>query len=296
MNTLIRMGVLAALGSAVAGCSSLPDRVDTLEQARSSVRALEQDPLAAEAASSQLSEARDAIAAADELYDQKEDLELVEHQAYVAERYARIAEERIAAAHARQELDNGEAERTRVLLEAREAEAERARAQAEQRGAQAEDLQRELAARESANDELQRQLSELQAEQTERGIVLTLGDVLFETAEANLQPGAMSTIDRLADFMDEYPQRRVMIEGHTDSRGSDAFNLDLSERRADSVRDALVDRGVAADRLQAVGLGESYPIASNENTAGMQENRRVEIVISDEEGDFPGGATRTARR
>jgi outer membrane protein OmpA-like peptidoglycan-associated protein len=96
--------------------------------------------------------------------------------------------------------------------------------------------------------------------------------------------------------MRDYPDRQVMIEGHTDSRGSDDYNRDLSERRADAVRDALVDRTIDAGRIRSVGLGEIYPVASNDSSAGQQQNRRVEIVISDEQGAFPSGAERTASR
>ena len=120
-------------------------------------------------------------------------------------------------------------------------------------------------------------------------LVLTLGDVLFDTAQATLKAGADRTLDRLASFMMEYPERQVAIEGHTDSRGSDDYNRDLSKRRADSVRDALVDRGVQAQRIRSVGLGEAYPVAGNDTAGGMQQNRRVEIVISDESGNFPEG-------
>jgi outer membrane protein OmpA-like peptidoglycan-associated protein len=124
--------------------------------------------------------------------------------------------------------------------------------------------------------------------------VLTLGDVLFDTAQANLKPGAASTMDRLAQFMRDYGERQVMIEGHTDSRGEDAYNIDLSQRRAAAVRDALLERNIEPQRIRIVGLGEGYPVASNDTQAGMQQNRRVEIVISDEQGGFPAGAERTA--
>jgi outer membrane protein OmpA-like peptidoglycan-associated protein len=304
------MTLLAGAIAALCGCSGLPDRVDTLEQARSEVRSLEQDPLANETASRELAAARKAIQEADDAYDDKESLELVEHKAYVAQRYADISKQRIAEGHAKQQIASGELERNRVTLEAREREAERLaeenrvaaarNLEAEQRNAQlageaAEAQQRAADAAQRASD-LEAELSQLQAKQTERGLVLTLGDVLFDTAQASLKPGAQNTLDRLAQFMQDYPDRHVMIEGHTDSRGSDEFNRDLSERRADAVRDALVNRSISADRIRAVGLGEAYPVAGNDSDAGMQQNRRVEIVISDEQGKFPEGAERTAAR
>ena len=120
---------------------------------------------------------------------------------------------------------------------------------------------------------------ELQAVKTERGTVVTLGDVLFATGRAELQPGAMLTIDRLANFLAEYPKKTVLIEGHTDSAGSESYNQYLSERRAMAVRTALVQANVDPARISTVGYGEMRPIATNDTDAGRLKNRRVEIVI-----------------
>jgi outer membrane protein OmpA-like peptidoglycan-associated protein len=291
-----------------AGCGGLPERIEPLEAARDAVRSTEQDPLAAEVAATELAAARTALEEADELFEGKADLDLIEHQAYLAQRYADIAGQRIAEAHAREEIEQGEAARNQVLLEARTREAEEAQRQAlaaQQRAQSAE--QQALAAQRDAqmtaeqaaaiaqqNQALMESLNDLQARQTERGVVLTLSDVLFDTGKAELKPGAMSAIDRLAMFMREYPERSVRIEGHTDARGSDELNRDLSQRRANAVEQALLARGISADRVEAVGLGEAYPVASNETAAGMQENRRVEIVISMDGGEFEGGEDRRA--
>jgi outer membrane protein OmpA-like peptidoglycan-associated protein len=122
---------------------------------------------------------------------------------------------------------------------------------------------------------------------------LTLGDVLFDTGEATLKAGAATTIDRLAQFMRDYPEHAVRIEGHTDSTGSDETNRSLSERRAQSVRDALLARGLAAERIATLGYGEAQPIANNDTAAGRQQNRRVEIVVSDAQGMFADDSRRT---
>jgi outer membrane protein OmpA-like peptidoglycan-associated protein len=128
---------------------------------------------------------------------------------------------------------------------------------------------------------LRRQLADLQAMKTERGIVLTLGDVLFSTGKTDLLPGANVTIDKLSSFLDEYPDKTVLVEGHTDNVGSDAYNQDLSERRAISVKNALIRAGVDGSRIDTMGLGESQPITDNSTSAGRLKNRRVEIVIRD---------------
>lgn len=262
----------AALALVVSGCAGLPDRVEPLEQARAGLGRLETQPLAGRVAAMELAAARDALSAADRAYDDRESIELVEHTAYIAQRNVDIASERVAEASAREEVQRSEAERNRIIAEARE---------------------REAAAAEARNEALRRELEALQAQPTDRGLVLTLGDVLFDTGAATLKPGAVTTIDRLAQFLRDYPERTVRIEGHTDSVGNDETNQALSERRADSVRDALLDRSTPAERVRTVGYGESRPIAGNDTSGGRQQNRRVEIVISDDGSAAAAPAART---
>lgn len=140
-------------------------------------------------------------------------------------------------------------------------------------------MEREKALAEA--EALRVELAALQAQKTERGMVMTLGDVLFSTGKTELLPGAMNTIEKLAAFLAEYSEKTILIEGHTDNVGSDAFNQDLSERRAMSVKEALLQAGVESTRIDTVGLGESTPVADNGTSAGRLKNRRVEIVIRD---------------
>jgi outer membrane protein OmpA-like peptidoglycan-associated protein len=135
----------------------------------------------------------------------------------------------------------------------------------------------------------------VQAKQTERGMVLTLGDVLFDIAQATLKPGAVTVLDRVASFLNENKETKVMIEGHTDSRGSDQYNEELSQRRAQAVADALAFRGIDRSRVEALGRGEALPVASNDTSAGQQQNRRVELVFSDASGRFAGGSSSALR-
>jgi OmpA-OmpF porin, OOP family len=111
------------------------------------------------------------------------------------------------------------------------------------------------------------------------GTVVTLGDVLFETGQATLLPGAALNLDPLVDYLQEHPDSSVVIEGHTDSVGSSGYNQQLSQARADAVRSYLVGQGVSMDRMLARGMGEDFPVASNENSGGRQQNRRVEITV-----------------
>ena len=128
--------------------------------------------------------------------------------------------------------------------------------------------------------ELQRQITELNARETDRGLVVTLGDVLFETGMSELRGSAVGNLDRLADFLVRYDTRTAMIEGHTDSVGSESSNQILSQRRAQSVQAYLISRGVSSARLNASGLGEGSPVGSNDSETGRQQNRRVEVIVS----------------
>ena len=168
-----------------------------------------------------------------------------------------------------------EAEEAQLLAARAKAEAEQARMAAR--------AEAERAAKAKAEaDQLMRELSDLKAKQTERGIVLTIGDVLFATGKADLSSDALRSVDKLADFLQKYPNRNVLIEGHTDSVGSEEYNLTLSERRADSVKESLTSRGIPEGRIATKGYGKKYPVASNDTAAGKQQNRRVEVIILNE--------------
>ena len=121
------------------------------------------------------------------------------------------------------------------------------------------------------------------ANDQDRGLLLTLGDVVFDAGKASLQPSAMTAIGRLAQLLSVYPERSIRIEGHTDAVGDDAANQELSLRRAAAVRDALLARGVDASRIEAVGYGATRPIADNRTESGRQKNRRIDIVLSGEQ-------------
>jgi outer membrane protein OmpA-like peptidoglycan-associated protein len=278
----------------LAACASTPQRVAELDQAHSDVESLAADPLVQQAASEELSNARKSLESAD-VAMKKHDKEQVLHYSYLASQQARTGEERISEARAKQDVAKGEAERNRVLLESRTREAEAAKATAEQQAqaAQAQAQQAEAARQEA--EAAQRQLADMQAKQTDRGMVLTLGDVLFDTNAATLKPGADSMIDRVAAFMKDNEGTKVIVEGHTDSRGSAEYNQQLSERRAQSVADALAFRGIDRSRVEPVGRGKELPVASNDTAAGQQQNRRVELIFSDASGRFASGATPTLR-
>jgi len=274
MKRVILVGATAIV---LAACASAPERSEQLEQARAQIQTLSQDPLAQQAAGRDLEAARKSLQQAEIALQQKQPLATVDHLAYLARRHAEAGEARVSEAHSRQEVARAQEDRNKILLDARSREAQNAQSQSQSAQAQ-------LAS-------AQQQLADLQAKKTDRGMVVTLGDVLFDTGQATLKPGANLALNRLATFLSANPQTKIIIEGHTDSRGSDEYNEVLSERRARAVATELMSRGLAADQLQTLGRGKGYPVASNDTPEGRQRNRRVEIVFSDASGRFAQGAT-----
>jgi outer membrane protein OmpA-like peptidoglycan-associated protein len=175
-----------------------------------------------------------------------------------------------------------EAEQARIAAAADAERAAIAKRQAEQAISAAEVESAKAAMAKAEADQLMKELSELKAQQTERGIVLTIGDVLFATGKANLSPDANKSVATLAEFLKKYPKRDVLIEGHTDSVGKDDYNMVLSRKRADSVKYKLMEDGIEAGRITTVGYGKKFPLASNDTMAGKAQNRRVEVIILNE--------------
>jgi outer membrane protein OmpA-like peptidoglycan-associated protein len=285
MKKLLIVGAVAA---ALAACASAPQRSEQVEQARAEIQTLSQDPLAQQAAGSDLDAARKSMQQAEMALQQKQPPAVVDHYAYLAKRHAEAGEARAAEAHSRQEMARANDERNQIVLQARNREAANAQAAADAAKNQTAAAQAQLAS-------AQQQLADLQAKQTDRGVVVTLGDVLFDTGKSTLKPGATSAIGRLANFLSQNSNTKVLIEGHTDSVGSDDYNIGLSERRARAVATELEARGVPDSQIQTLGRGKDMPVATNGTPEGRQQNRRVEIVFSDASGRFAQGATATQR-
>jgi OOP family OmpA-OmpF porin len=208
-------------------------------------------------------------------------------EAEKAERSKKEAEHSRALALAeaeKAERSKKEAEQARSSALAEAEKAEKARMEAEARAREAEQTKAEV-------DQFLKELSELQGKMTERGIVLTMGDVLFAFGKADLASGAVRNVDKLAAFLEKHPKRNVLIEGHTDSVGSDEFNQTLSQKRADAVKEVLTAKGVSPDRILTKGYGKQFPVASNDTESGRQLNRRVEVLILNE-GINPESAVR----
>jgi outer membrane protein OmpA-like peptidoglycan-associated protein len=293
------LGIAGGCGLAillVACATTSPESESALEQARAAVQRLEAQPMASQTAGKALQDARDALGNAEAAERAKRPPEEVIHLSYLARRDADIGEAIISEQASRTAMAQAQAQRERVLLDAREREAALARQQAamsQQQAAQSQQAaqmsaQQAQEAQQQARD-AQQQLEALQAKQTDRGMILTLGNVLFDTNEDTLKPGADEIVSRLSQFLQKHPEVKVRIEGHTDSTGTDAYNESLSQRRADAVAMALEHRGIPSSQIQAVGRGKSAPVAGNDTSAGRQQNRRVEIIFSDTQGQFVSG-------
>jgi outer membrane protein OmpA-like peptidoglycan-associated protein len=266
------MGVALVLGA----CASMPQPNAALENARTAVQTAEADPLVNKYAALDLDVARKDLSNA-ESAALHHDNAAVDQSAYLATENARLAQAHAAAKADDARVAAGQAERDRIMLAARTQEADNAK-----RTANAALNQRDQANEETAR--VQAELDALKATPTPRGMVLTLGDVLFDTGRAELKSGASRKIDQLAQFLMEHPDRRVQIDGFTDSVGTDSYNEELSQRRANAVREALISRGVESSRIGTEGYGKSYPVASNNDSSGRQLNRRVEVVIGNTNG------------
>jgi outer membrane protein OmpA-like peptidoglycan-associated protein len=309
-STLVAMGVATAL---LAACASTPPAPSGAAAVRARLTALQADAHLASRAPVAVREADTAVRLAEM---SQPDKQLAGHRVVIADRKVETARALAETEFAESERTALTEQRERARLDARTREADAARMQtriAEDAGAQqklaaeqarsaadtaqqaaadsqqaaVESRQQVVESRQQVVDsrqqsaELQRQLDAMHARVTERGVVLTLGDVLFTSGRAELKSGATVNLDRLAAFLTRYPERTAMIEGFTDNLGSQDYNQGLSEQRAESVKGYLTGRGVETERLATAGRGERDPVADNDSAAGRQQNRRVQVVIGE---------------
>ena len=253
----------------VSGCGSIPQNA-SLTEAHRNYNNAQTNPQVTNMAALELKEASNSLEKADAALIYRENDTTVNHLAYLANQQVAIAQETARGKVAELAVTNAGGKRDQILLEARTAEADESK--------------RQVAFDQVLIAEQERQLRELNAVKTERGLVITLNDVLFRTDMAQLEPNGVRTVQKLADFLRQHTQRNVLIEGHTDSTGSHIYNQELSDRRAHSVRMALIDNGISSNRIASHGYGEAYPVASNDTAANRQLNRRVEIILSDDNG------------
>lgn len=254
MRKLLVVPSLLALSIGLTACANQPNMA--LEQARDNVSQLQNNPDALKLAPLETKDAAKMLEQAEQAYRTSKDEGRVNQLAYLTTQRAELAQQTIVLKTAEAELKNKANERAQAILDAREAEIKKLRDQ-------------------------------LGAKQTERGALVTFGDVLFDLNKADLKPVAYRNIRKLAEFLMEHPTRKVLVEGFTDSTGSDAYNLQLSERRAQAVKRALVKEGVDFSRIRTIGFGKDYPVADNSTPASRAMNRRVEVTISHDDKAVP---------
>lgn len=250
MRKLFFVPSLLVLSLGLTACANQPNAA--LEQARADVTQLQNSPTALKLAPLETKDAVKMLSQAEKAYQDGKKEENVSQLAYLTTQRAELAKQTIALKAGEVALSNNASERAQAILDAREAEIKN----------------------------LQDKLSNLDAKQTERGSLVTFGDVLFDLNKAELKAAAHHNLRELADFLRENPTRKILIEGFTDSTGSAAYNLQLSELRAQSVKRALVKEGVDFNRISTIGFGKEYPVTDNSTPASRSMNRRVEVTIS----------------
>ncbi len=274
MNAKLVMGIGLAL--AAAGCASTPQPNLALENARTLVQEAEANPNVNKYAAVDLEAARKQLGIADAAALHHQDAAIAQ-PAYLAAQTARLALAHGAAKADDARVAAGQAERDRIQLAARTRDVNSANLATNAALGQRDEA-KEQAAR------LQAEVDQLNAKPTPRGLVLTLSDVLFDTGRSQLNPGSARKLDQIAQFLTDHPERRVQIDGFTDSVGTDSYNQDLSQRRADAVKSALAQRGIDPSRIGSQGYGKGFPVADNTDSGGRQLNRRVEVVIGEDNG------------
>ena len=297
--------LLASAVVVLSACASSPKTTTLLEQVRVDYAQAQRNPKVATYAALEMQSATEALAKAEAAAKERESLETLDKLAYLTKQKIALANEVASRKSSEADIAGAAAIRDQVRLDQRTQEANQARMKAEdaERSAQAarnaaaaatqqknvaqaneSEAQRLAAEAMARNQQLEAQLADLAAKKTERGLIITLGDVLVSVDQARLNADGARMVQRLATVLQQNPKRVVQVEGFTDSTGSTQHNQELSERRSVAVRDALTELGVPRAQIGVRGYGEAYPVAPNDTAMNRQLNRRVEIVLSDERG------------
>ena len=269
--------IATAVAALLLGACSTTTKPAGADNVRSKLTQLQSDPQLASRALVAITDAEAAVRAAEE---PRGDKDLETHLVFIADRKVDIATARAQGRLLEDQRKLLSEQREGARLDSRTREADRAHGDVTVARNDAEIANMAAEAARDEADDLQLQIAALNAKETDRGLVVTLGDVLFATGKATLKGSATNNLNKLSIFLNKYQDRTVVIEGHTDSVGSEDYNLGLSQRRADSVRSYLVSQGVAPTRLVATGLGEGSPVSDNDSATGRQQNRRVEVIIA----------------
>jgi outer membrane protein OmpA-like peptidoglycan-associated protein len=304
------VGLLIVAGGCASSAQQRAAR-SQLERAQAAYQQAEADSNVQMYAQGRLADAQKTLREAEQAKHSDERL----HLSYLAEKKALLASVTGSTGKTEQNMEQLRRETSDVLLQKRDRELKAARTEADTKAREAEQWRRlaeartkddeakaraarqtedaeakALAAEQAKAAALANELASLKAQHTDRGMVLTVGDVLFAPGRAEVGPGAQRSIDKLAEFLRTYSKRNVLIEGHTDNLGNEDFNVRLSQQRADAVRDLLIARGVSPQRIRTKGYGPKFPVVDNDSAAGRQQNRRVEVLVLNEGVSAEGSA------
>lgn len=274
--TIIKRSLFLSFICLLTACGA-PKKMVQLEDASEFYNTVSRDPMVVRNATLELDDAKRSLQKAHKHWEEGAEKGVVEHYAYMTDQQLAIAQYRAKLIENEDSLSSLTLEYQKAQLAANQQDVVDSKILAKREN-------REMVAKAST---LQRQMTELQAQQTDRGLVLTLGHELFDGNNASLLPEAVEKIGKVAGFMNEYSEQHVLIEGHTDTIGDASYNQELSARRAEAVKFALVLKGVEAERVVTRGLGESSPKVANIGRLARLSNRRVEIIFEKEKNRRP---------
>jgi len=284
MKKLLFVPTMLTMAVLISACSTVPRTTSLLDQTRSDYVVIQNNPNVERYAPMEMQQATTAMNLANVASDKRESDADIDKLAYIAKDKIGVAKEVTKQKLAEADMTRTTKERDQMVLNQRTNEADQAKANAAQSQLATKAAQADAADSQARAAKLEAELADLSAKKTDRGIIITLSDVLFGTDQSRLNPNGMATAQKLADLLNQNPTRNVLIEGFTDNTGTAAYNQELSERRAGAVLHALQDMGVASNRVSTRGYGKEYPVASNATADSRQLNRRVEIVLSDDTG------------
>ena len=286
-NKFSKTVLLGFVSFAISGCATMQEPTNETIALQNQYMMAEQQSYVEKYAPLEFEDAKKMIEKTKKMEKSGKSEELIEHQRYLAQKKLDTAIELAKEKRAQERVDNAALNRKDVLLAAKSKELNEAQDEAQRMSKRAKLAEREAEeARERAKEmsakakKMAATLTDISATDTERGLVITMGSILFELNESELKSSSKNTVAKIADFLNQYPERDVLVEGFTDSTGSSDYNQTLSDKRAKAVTALLAGNGIDKNRLNAVGYGESYPAATNDTSLGRQKNRRVEIVVA----------------
>ena len=286
-NKFSKTVLLGFVSFAISGCATMQEPTKETIALQNQYMMAEQQSYVEKYAPLEFEDAKKMIEKTKKMEKSGKSEELIEHQRYLAQKKLDTAIELAKEKRAQERVDNAALNRKDVLLAAKSKELNEAQDEAQRMSKRAKLAEREAEeARERAKEmsakakKMAATLTDISATDTERGLVITMGSILFELNESELKSSSKTTVAKIADFLNQYPERDVLVEGFTDSTGSSDYNQTLSDKRAKAVTALLAGNGIDQNRLNAVGYGESYPAATNDTQLGRQKNRRVEIVVA----------------